>query len=127
MKIESRKNGVTKSPPPRRRDRMLRAICCCKNRQDDNENDQYILSYDEPDLFNDYISKEQGRNDRFSINFPRHCVLGHLLLDTNPLNDEDLWKGVVQPTKKPRSSDPRKSKPIQTTKKTTNKKNTTED
>ena len=103
---------------------MLRAILCRKNRQDNNKNDQYILSYNEPDLCNDHISKEQGRNDRFSINFPRYCVLGHVLLDTNPLDDVDSWKEVVRPTKKLRSVDPRKSKPIQTAKKATNNKKT---
>ena len=34
----------------------------------------------------------------------------------------DSWKEVVRPTKKPRSVDPCKSKPIQTTKKTANNK-----
>ena len=87
-----------------------------------NENDQYVLSYDEPDLCNDYISKEQGRNHRFSINFPRHCVLGHVLSDIDPLDEVDSWKEVVRPTKKPRSVDPGKLKPIQTVKKTTNNK-----
>ena len=83
---------------------------------------QYVLLYDEPDLCNDYISKEQGSNDQFSINFPRNCVLGHVLPDIDPLDGVDLWKEVVQPTKKLRSVDLRKSKPIQTTKKTTNNK-----
>ena len=101
---------------------MLRAILCCKNCRDNSKNDQYVLSYDEPDLCNDYISKKQGRNDRFSIKFPRHCVLGHVLSDVDPLDDVDLLKEVVQPTKKPRSVDPSKLKPIQTTKKTPNKK-----
>ena len=76
---------------------MLRAISCCKNCQDinDNDNAEYVLSYDKPDLCNDYISKEQDSADRFSINFPRHCVLGHVLSDTNPLDEVDSWKEVV--------------------------------
>ena len=98
---------------------MLCAILYHKNRQDNNKNDQYVLSYDEPDLYNDYLSKEQDRNDQFFINFPRHCVLGHVLTDIDPLNDVDLWKEVVEPTKKPRSVDPHKYKLIQTGKKTT--------
>ena len=36
----------------------------------------------------------------------------------------DSWKEVVRPTKKPRSADQRKSRPIQTAKKTTNNKKT---
>ena len=103
---------------------MLHDILRCKNRQDNNKNDQYVLSYDEPDLCNDYISKKQGENDWFSINFPRHCVLGHVILDIDPLNEVDLWEKVVRPTKKPRSVDSRKLRLIQTAKKTTNNKKT---
>ena len=76
-KLKVKKLGVTKSPPPQRQNRMLCAILCCKNSQNNKENIQYVLSYNEPDLCNDYISKEQGRNYRFSINFW-------------PLNDVDL-------------------------------------
>ena len=89
LKIKSRKFGVSKPPPPGKRDQMLFAIFCYKNRQDNNKNDQYILSYNNPDLCNSYISKEQGRNNRFTINIPRHCVLGHVLLDINPLDEVD--------------------------------------
>ena len=61
---------------------------------------------------NDYISMEQDKADRFSISFPRHCVFGHVLSDTNPLNDVDSWKEAVGPSKKPRSVDPRRSNPM---------------
>ena len=101
---------------------MLFAIYCRKNCQDKNKIDQFILSYNEPDLCNDYISKEHGSNDRFYINFLRHCALVHGLLDINPLDDTKFWKGVVRPTKKSRSVGPHKLKPIQTRKKTTNNK-----
>ena len=102
------------------------ALCyfLLKNCQDNNKHSQYILSYGEPDLCNYYILKEQDRKDRFSVNFLGHCVLGHVLSDTDPLNDVDLWKKVIRPTKKPRSVDPLKSKPIQTAKKTMNNKKT---
>ena len=82
---------------------MIRTISHRENRRDINDNDQYILSYNEPDLCNDYISKEQDSDDLFSINFPRHCVLGHVLLDTDPLDEVNSWKEVVRPSKKPRS------------------------
>ena len=124
LKIKSKKICVSKSPPPLRQDQILCAILCHKNCQDNVKNDLYILSYDEADLCNNYISKEQSRNNRFCINFPRHFVLGHVLLDTHSLDDVDLSKEVVRPTKKPRSIDPRKSKPIQPSKKTTNNKKT---
>ena len=101
---------------------MLCTILCCKNYQDKNGNDQYILSYDEPNLCNDYISKEHSRNNHFCINFLRHCFLGHALSDIGLLNDVNSWKEVVEHTKKPRSVDPYKLKPIQTSKKTTTNK-----
>ena len=53
--------------------------------------------------------------DCFHINFPRHCVLGHVLFDSDPLDDLGPWKEVVRPTKKPRSVGPHKSKPKKTT------------
>ena len=62
--------------------------------------------------------------NRFCINFPRHCVLGHVLLDSDPLDDLGPWKEVVRPTMKPRSVDPHKSKQNKTTsKKKTRQKN----
>ena len=45
-------------------------------------------------------------------------------MDIDPLDDVGSWKEVVQPTKKPRSVDPRKLKLIQTAKKTTSNKKT---
>ena len=86
---------------------MLCGISCHKNRQDINDNDQHVLSYNEPDLCNDYISKEQGSANRISINnFPRHCVLGHVLLDTDSLNEVDSWKEVVPPTQETKECRP---------------------
>ena len=76
---------------------------------------QHILPYDEPDLYNDFIIKEINHKDRFIINFPPHCVLGHVLSDSDPLNDLGPWKEVVRPNKKPRSVGSHKSKPKKTT------------
>ena len=89
LNIKGRKFGVFKSLPPQKRNRMLHAILHCKNCRDNNKNDQYVLLYDKPDLCNNYISKEQGSNNQFSVNFPRHCVLGHVLLDVDPLDEMD--------------------------------------
>ena len=113
-----------KPSPPGRRDQMRCALSCCKNCQNHIDNDQYILLYNDLDLYNNYISMEQRSTDRCSINFPRHCVLGHVLLDTNPLDEVDSWKEVVRPSKNPRSVDPHKLKSIQTLKKTMNNKKT---
>ena len=108
---------MTKYPSPRRRDRMIQAIHCRQVTEQLNLSNlsQHILPYDEPDLYNDFITKEINHKDCFIINFPRHCVLGHVLLDSDPLNDLGPWKEVVQPTKKPRSVGPHKSKPKKTT------------
>ena len=123
LKVKGNKLGTFKSSPLQRLNRMLSAINRWKKRQDINDNEDYSLSYKEPDLCNDYISMEQDKTYQFSISFPRHCVLGYVLLDVDPLNKVDSWKEVVRPSKKPRSVDPRRSNPIQTAPKTTNNKN----
>ena len=117
LKVRGRNKGETKSPSPRRRNQMLHAIYCCQNTncQEHNNISQPFLPYVEPDLCNNYISKELGNYDCFCINFPCHCVLGHVLSDMDPLNDMNSWKEVVRPTKKPRSIGPHKSKPKKTT------------
>ena len=123
MKIKSKKFGISKSPPPQRRDQILCTISRCENLQNISDNDKYFLSYDKTDLCNNYISKEQGSADWFSINFLKYCVLGHVLPDAILLDEVDSRKEVVQPTKrKPRSVDPGKLKSRQTLKKTTNNK-----
>ena len=85
---------------------------------------QHILPYDEPDLHNDFITKEMDYNDRFAINFPRHYVLGHVLSDFDPLDNLGPWKEIVRSTKRPRSVSPHKSKlKITTSMKKTRQKN----
>ena len=98
---------------------MIRAIHCRQVAEylESIETSQHIFPYDEPDLYNDYITKEPDYMDRFHINFPRHCVLGQVLSDSDPLDDLDPWKEVVRPTKNPRSVGPHKSKPKETTSK----------
>ena len=89
IKIKGSKFGTFKSTPPQRLICMLRAINWWKLCQDINNTKCYSLSYKDFDLCNDYISTIQDKADRFSINFPRHCAFGHVLLDTNPLNETD--------------------------------------
>ena len=62
----------------------------------------------------------QDKVDRFSTSFPRHCVFGLVLSDTNSHDEVDSWKEVVRPSKKPRSVDPCRLNPILTVRKTTN-------
>ena len=76
---------------------MIRAIHCCQVAEhlEFIEVSQHILPYDEPDLYNDYISKELDYMDCFCINFLHHCVLGHVLSDSDPLNYLGSRKEVV--------------------------------
>ena len=122
LKIKGRKLRTFKSPPPQILNRMLQAINNRANRQDLNNNEHHSLPYDKPDLCKDYISMEQDNTDRFYISFPRHCVFGHVLSNTDPLDDVDSWKEAVRPSKKPKSVGPRRSNPIQTAQKTTSNK-----
>ena len=89
LKVKTRNDKETKLPPPHRQDRM---ICAIHRRQvteqlESTAVSQHILPYDEPDLYNDYISKEPDYVDRFCINFPRHYILGQVLSDSELLND----------------------------------------
>ena len=101
---------------------MIRAINPRKYCQNISNKEDHSLSYDKPDLCNDYTFMEQDKANQFSISFPRHCVFGYVLSNTNPLNEVDSWKEEVRPSKKPRSVDPCRSNPIQTVRKTTNNK-----
>ena len=93
LKVKTRSVGGTKFPSPRRRDQMIRAI---HRRQvtkhlDLSDLSQHILPYDEPDLYNDFITKEPDYKDHFYINFPCHCVLGNVLSDSDLLDNLGLW------------------------------------
>ena len=72
---------------------------------------QPLPTPEEPDLYNNFLSKEPDYIDCFCINFTQHCVLGHVLSDSDPLNNMDSWKEVVQPSRNPRSVGPSKLKP----------------
>ena len=117
LKVKTRNDGETRFPPHRRRDHMICAIHCRQVAEHlkSIKISQHILPYDEPDLCNDYISKDLDYVDCFSLNFPRHCVLGHVHSDSHLLDELGSWKEVVRPTKKPRSVGPHKSKPKKTT------------
>ena len=117
LQVKTRSVGGTKYSSPRRRDQMIRAIHCRQVAKHLNLSNlsQHILPYNEPDLYNDFLTNEVDYKDHYTINFPRHCVLGHVLLDSDLLDDLGPWQEVVQPTKKPRSVGPHKSKPKKTT------------
>ena len=89
LKVKTRSVGETKFHSPCRQDRMIRAIHCCQVAEhlDLIHLSQHIVPYDEPDLYNDFITKVSDYKDRFYINFPRRCVLGHVFSDSDPLNN----------------------------------------
>ena len=95
---------------------MIPTINCRQDTslQEPTEVKHPFLPDDEPNLCNSYMLKNLDYIDRFCINFPYHCVLGQVPLDTNLLNNVDLWKEFVQPAKKPRSVCPHKPKPEKT-------------
>ena len=74
---------------------MIRALHCRQVREQLHLSDlnQHILPYDEPDLFNDFITKDTSQPGRFIINFRRHCVLGHVLSDSDPLDNFGSLEG----------------------------------
>ena len=76
-----------------------------------------FLPYVKPDLCNNYILKDPVYIDRFRINFPCHCVLDQVDLDTDLLDNMLFRKDILRPTKKPKSVGPHKSKPEKTTSK----------
>ena len=92
--------GGYKVPPPQRLCQMIQAISCYKDakRQTLIGATQPLLPPEELNLCNNFISKEPDYFDRFCINYPQHCVFGHSLLDSNPLNNADsLRKLYNQP------------------------------
>ena len=72
LQVKTRSAGEYKVPLPRRLYQMIWAI----SRRKDAERQiligatQSLLPPEEPDLCNDYISKEHDYFDRFCINFP---------------------------------------------------------
>ena len=60
-----------------------------------------------PNIASDFILIDLDYVTQFRPYFPSHCVFGHILEDTNPLDEVDSWKEVL-PSRKPRSVDPRK-------------------
>ena len=113
FKVKTTNNSRVKFPPPCRQARM---ICAIHRRQvaehlTSIQVNQHILPYNEPDICNDYISRDPDYIGHFSINFPCHCVLKHVLSDSDPLDDLGSWTEFLQQTKKPRSVDPHKSEP----------------
>ena len=91
LQVKTRSAGKYKFPQPIRLYQMIPAF----SRQKDAERrkltgtTQPLLPPEEPNLCNDFISKEPGYFDRFHLNFPQHCVFGQILLDSDLLDDVD--------------------------------------
>ena len=96
LQVKTRSVGEYKAPPPQRLCRMIQAISCWKDAERWKLIGaiQPLLPPEEPNLCDNFISKEPSYFDCFHIDFPWHCVFGHVLLDSDPLNDVDSWKEV---------------------------------
>ena len=84
----------------RKKCRQNRMICAVNLWQDFTcqeytEVKQPYLLYGEPVLCNNYVLKDLDYIDHFCINFPCHCVLDQIHLDTNLLNNVILTKDVL--------------------------------
>ena len=77
-----------------------------------------FLPFNEPKLCNKYILRDSEYIDCCCINFLCHRVLNQVDVDINLLDNVLLTEVTLQPTKKPRSVGPHKSK----SKKATSKK-----
>ena len=95
-----------------RHNRMLCAVNSCQNAtlHGSTKIKLPFLLFDEPNLYNDNILRNSKYIVWFCINFPWHCVLNQVHLDTNLLDNVILTKVFLQPTKKPRSVGPHKWK-----------------
>ena len=51
-----------------------------------------FLPFDEPNLYNDYLLRDSECINHSYINFPCHCVLNQVDLDTNLLDNVSLTK-----------------------------------
>ena len=90
MKVKNRNKGEYKVPPPCQRYRMIRAISHRKDAELQKLIDiSQSLPSPEPDLYNKFISTEPDYIDCLCINFPWHCILGHVLMDSNPFDNVD--------------------------------------
>lgn len=47
------------------------------------------------DLCNNYVTMATDYDGRFFINYPLQCVLGQVLLDSDPLDKVDSWKEII--------------------------------
>ena len=114
LKIKGRENDKTKNSSPCRRNRMLRAI---NLRQDGSlygstRMKPPFLSFNEPNLCNDYIFMDLEYSDRFC-----HHFFNQVDSNTDLLDNVLLKKVDVRPTKKPRSISLHKLKSERTTNK----------
>ena len=89
LEVKARNRRDIKLPSPCRHNSMICVINCCQNVscQELTDVKKPFLSYDDPDLCNDYILKDWNYIDCFCINFLCHCVLGKVPLGTNLLDN----------------------------------------
>ena len=97
LKVKGRNKGKTKIPSPCRCNQMICAINLCQDVTlcRPTKIKAPFVPFDEPNLCNDYILRDLEYIDRFCINFPCHCVLNQVDLDTNLLDNVLLMKDVL--------------------------------
>ena len=76
---------------------MIWAINFCQDTtlRGSTKNKPPFLPFDEPNLCNDYILRDSEHIDHFCINFPCHCVLNQVNLNTDLLDNVLLKKDVL--------------------------------
>ena len=109
LKVKGRKNRKTKPSSPCRRNWMLHAINHCQTTSlwESTRIKPLFPPFDEPNLCNDYIFIDSEYN--------AWCFLNQVDSNTDMLDNVILQQVVMQPTKKPRSVGPQKSKSKTTT------------
>ena len=97
LKVKGRNKSKTKVPSPCRKNWMICAINLHQDAtcQEDMAGKRPFLYYGEPDLWNGSIFKDLDYIGCFFINFPCHCVLNRVDLDTNLLDNVLLTKDVL--------------------------------
>ena len=102
--VKGRKRGLTKIPSPCRQNWMLYSLNHC---QDITVRENTILKpsflpFEELNMGNGDLSTNSKYGNCSNINFPLHCALNQVDLNTNLLDEVILTEVVLQPTKKPR-------------------------
>ena len=109
--VKGRKSGITKAPSPWRRNWMLHSLNHCQDItvHENTKLKLSLLPFKELDMGIGDLSTNSEYDNRSNINFPLHHALNQVDFNTDLLDEVILTEVVLQPTKKPRSTDPHES------------------